>query len=159
MTILAKVYKGEDAVIDAEVGIFDGNDCRASILADADGYVCLTVPGEGQGDVLTFKVRVGDEIYNVKQTLIYQDDAIIGSVREPYRIQIDESTGIETNTINITDVMVYTRDGQLIIEADVDYVVYDAIGRTIYAGTAPALTLPRGVYIISINGATRKIVL
>ena len=38
MTILAKVYKGEDAVIDAEVGIFDGNDCRATILADADGY-------------------------------------------------------------------------------------------------------------------------
>ena len=160
MTILAKVYKGEDAVIDAEVGIFDGNDCRATILADADGYVCLTVPGEGQGDVLAFKVRVGDEIYNVKQTLIYQDDAIIGSVREPYRIQIDESTGIETNTINITDVMVYTRNGQLIIEGNEgDYAVYDALGRIVYIGSAPTLSLPRGVYMVHLNGATRKIVL
>ena len=121
--------------------------------------MCLTVPGEGQGDVLSFKVRIGEETYDVEQTLIYQDDAIIGSVREPYRIQIGETTSVESGAIASTEATVYTRDGQLIIEADEDYVVYDATGRTIYAGTAPALTLPRGVYIISINGATRKIVL
>lgn len=159
MTILAKVYRDADEVRDVEVGVFLGGDCRATVFADESGYVCLTVPGEGQGDVLSFKVRIGEEIYDVEQTLIYQDDAIIGSVREPYRIQVGETTSVESGAIASTEATVYTRDGQLIIEADGDYVVYDATGRTIYAGTASALTLPRGVYIISINGATRKIVL
>ena len=158
MTILAKVYNGNDLVLDVEVAAFVGDECRATILADANGYVCLTVPGEGQGDVIHFKVRIGGEIYDVKQTLIYQDDAIIGSVPNPYRIQIGESTGFETNTISTA--IVYAYNGQLIVEGTTaDYIVYDAVGRMVYVGSAPTLSLPRGVYIIHLNGATQKVVI
>ena len=152
------VYDGNDLVSDVEVAAFVDNECRATILADAKGYVCLTVPGEGQGDVIHFKVRVGREFYDVVQTLIYQDDAIVGSVREPYRIQIGESTALESTAL--ATVGVYTRGGQLIVEGnDGDYTVYDAVGRIIYVGTSPTLSLPRGVYIVHLNDQTQKVVI
>ena len=158
MTILAKVYNGNDLVSDVEVAAFVGDECRATILADANGYVCLTVPGEGQGDVIHFKVRIGGEIYDVAQTLIYQDDAIIGSVPNPYRIQIGESTAFEANTISTA--IVYAYSGHLIVEGNTaDYIVYDAVGRMVYVGSAPTLSLPRGVYIIHLNGETQKVVI
>ena len=158
MTILAMVYDGNDLVSDVEVAAFVDNECRATILADAKGYVCLTVPGEGQGDVIHFKVRVGREFYDVVQTLIYQDDAVIGSVREPYRIQIGESTALESTAL--ATVGVYTRGGQLIVEGnDGDYTVYDAVGRIVYIGSSPVLSLPRGVYIVHLNDQTQKVVI
>lgn len=158
MAILAKVYNGEELVMDAEVAAFVGGECRATVFADENGYVCLTIPGEGQGDVITFKVKVGENIYDVDQTIIYKDDDIVGSISEPYIIQIGEETSIDDTMITSADV--YTRDGQLVVEGwDGDYQVYDAVGRMIYTGSQQTISLPHGVYMIHLGGETQKVVL
>lgn len=158
MTLLAKVYNGEELVVDAEVAAFVGGECRATVFTDENGYVCLTIPGEGQGDVITFKVKVGEDIYDVERTIIYKDDDIVGSISKPYIIQIGEETSIDDAMITSADV--YTREGQLVVEGwDGDYQVYDAVGRMIYTGSAQTITLPRGVYMVHLGGETQKVVL
>ena len=158
MAILAKVYNGEELVMDAEVAAFVGGECRTTVFADENGYVCLTIPGEGQGDVITLKVKVGENIYDVDQTIIYKDDDIVGSISEPYRIQIGENTALDNGVI--TSVTIYTKDGQLYVEgADLAYKVFDAVGRLIYVGSSEAISLPRGVYMIQLGDETQKVVL
>ena len=158
MAILAKVYNGEELVMDAEVAAFVGGECRTTVFADENGYVCLTIPGEGQGDVITLKVKVGENIYDVDQTIIYKDDDIVGSISEPYRIQIGENTALDNGVI--TSVTIYTKDGQLYVEgADLAYKVFDAVGRLIYIGSSEAISLPRGVYMIQLGDETQKVVL
>ena len=158
MTIVAVVKNGNIVETVSEVGVFAGTQCRGANVSEADGLVFLTVAGEGYGDVLTFKVKVGDQIYQVEQTLLFEDDATLGTLNEPYIIQIGEETAID-NTI-ITSADVYTRDGQLIVEGNEgDYVVYDAVGRIIYTGSAQSITLPRGVYMVHLGDETQKVVL
>lgn len=158
MTIVAVVKNGNIVETASEVGVFAGTQCRGANVSEADGLVFLTVAGEGYGDVLTFKVKVGDQIYQVEQTLLFEDDATLGTLNEPYIIQIGEETAID-NTI-ITSADVYTRDGQLIVEGNEgDYVVYDAVGRIIYTGSAQSITLPRGVYMVHLGDETQKVVL
>ena len=127
-------------------------------MSEADGLVFLTVAGEGYGDVLTFKVKVGSEIYQVKKTIIFEDDATLGTLEEPYIIQIGEETSIED--LMITAASVYTQDGQLVVDGwDGEYKVYDAVGRIIYVGSDRVISLPRGVYMVHLGDETQKVVL
>ena len=160
MTIVAIVKNGDVIETATEVGVFAGAECRGANVSEADGLVFLTIAGEGYGDVLTFKVKVGNKIYEVEETIIFEDDAILGTIEEPMVISIDAS--IETNVEDkvITSANVYTCDGQLVVEGwDADYVVYDAVGRIIYTGSAQSISLPRGVYMVHLGGETQKVVL
>ncbi len=158
MAILAKVYNGDELVMEAEVAAFVGGECRATILVDEKGYVCLTVPGEGQGDIIALKVKVGENIYDVEQTIIYKDDDIVGSISEPYIIQIGEETSFDNTMITSADI--YTRNGQLVVEGwEGEYQVYDAVGRLIYTGSVQTISLPCGVYMVRLGGETQKVVL
>jgi hypothetical protein len=158
MTIVAIVKNGNIVEPSVEVGVFAGTECRGANVSETDGLVFLTIAGEGYGDVLTFKVKVGDRIYQVKRTILFEDDATLGTLSEPYIIQIGEETAIDNTTI--TSANVYAHNGQLVVEgADVNYVVYDAVGRIIYTGSAHSISLPRGVYMVHLGGETQKVVL
>ena len=72
--------------------------------------------------------------------------------------KVAETTNVETS--KITSANIYTTNGTLHIEgATDDYHILDAAGRLIYSGNATTLTLPRGIYLVTINGEVEKIVL
>ena len=55
---------------------------------------------------------------------------------------------------------IFTQNGTLHIDGiTTDYQIYTTTGRLIYSGNASTLSLPRGIYLITINGETQKIVL
>ena len=72
--------------------------------------------------------------------------------------KVAENTNVETSKISSANI--YTQNGTLHIEgATTDYHILDAAGRLIYSGNASTLSLPRGIYLVTINGETQKIVL
>ena len=55
---------------------------------------------------------------------------------------------------------IFTQNGTLHINGiTTDYQIYNTSGLLIYSGNASTLSLPRGIYLITINGETQKIVL
>jgi hypothetical protein len=69
------------------------------------------------------------------------------------------STNLDSN-FN-TEFRIYTTNGTLHIEGATteNYHILDATGRLIYSGNATTLTLPRGIYLITMGGEVEKIVL
>ena len=67
---------------------------------------------------------------------------------------------VDLETSKISSANIYTTNGTLHVEnATENYHILDAAGRLIYSGNATTLTLPRGIYLVTINGEVEKIVL
>ena len=67
---------------------------------------------------------------------------------------------VDLETSKISSANIYIQNGTLHIEgATTDYHILDAAGRLIYSGNSTTLTLPRGIYLVTINGEVEKIVL
>ena len=65
---------------------------------------------------------------------------------------------IENNESENTKI--FTQNGTLHINGiTTDYQIHTSTGRLIYSGNASTLSLPRGIYLVTINGETQKIVL
>ena len=93
MSVTAVVkYAGEE-VTTAEIGIFAETECRASAEYE-DEYYFLSVPGDN-AEPLTVKVLYKDSVYTLSETMQYQNDAIIGTLAEPYEIELVPATGVE----------------------------------------------------------------
>ena len=76
------------------------------------------------------------------------------------RFKISENTEVNLETSKIQSANVYTNNGILHVEgAETNYHVLDAAGRLIYSGNATTLTLPRGIYLVTMGGEVEKIVL
>ena len=72
--------------------------------------------------------------------------------------KVAEATNLETSKISSANI--YTTNGTLHIEgATENYHILDAAGRLIYSGNATTLTLPRGIYLVTMGGEVEKIVL
>ena len=72
--------------------------------------------------------------------------------------KVAEATNVETSKISSANI--YTTNGTLHIEGSTEnYHILDAAGRLIYSGNATTLQLPRGIYLVTINGEVEKIVL
>ena len=72
--------------------------------------------------------------------------------------KVADATNVETSKISSANI--YTTNGTLHVEnATENYHILDAAGRLIYSGNATTLTLPRGIYLVTINGEVEKIVL
>ena len=96
-----------------------------------------------------------------------------GSTENPYEFYITENTElyayfqitqggnpVDLETSKISSANIYTTNGTLHIEgATDDYHILDAAGRLIYTGNASTLTLPRGIYLVTMGGEVEKIVL
>ena len=93
-----------------------------------------------------------------------------GSTENPRIVTLDENielyayfkvadaTNVETSKISSANI--YTTNGTLHVEnATENYYILDAAGRLIYSGNATTLQLPRGIYLVTINGEVEKIVL
>ena len=102
MSIIARVMNGNKAVHGVEVGIFAGDECRGAATEEhinvntTDGYWFLTVAGDETAP-LTIKVHdpATGETITVQQTLTYTDDSTLGSLDEPYIIQLGVIEGVE----------------------------------------------------------------
>ena len=102
MSIVARVMNGDEAVHGVEVGVFAGDECRGAATEEfssvntTDGYWFLTVAGD-EAAPLTIKVYdpTTGETITAQQTLTYADDATLGSLDEPYIIQLDLADGID----------------------------------------------------------------
>ena len=68
------------------------------------------------------------------------------------------TTDIENSKISSTNV--YSRNNTLYVENTTEkYFVLDASGRLIYSGNKNSITLPSGVYFVTINGMVQKVIL
>ncbi len=94
MTMVAVVKNGSEILSGADVAVFAGEECRTAQVADQDGYLYLTIPGETYGTELTFSVIVNGKPQELDKDLIYVDDAIHGTIEEPYVINIGAETGV-----------------------------------------------------------------
>lgn len=74
--------------------------------------------------------------------------------------KIASSTPTNVESTQITSAKVYGANGTLHVEgADNDYYVLDAAGKLMYAGRQETITLPTGVYLVTIAGEIQKVVL
>ena len=102
MSIIARVMNGDEAVHGVEVGIFAGDECRGAATEEhinentTDGYWFISVAGD---ESVPLTIRVYDPATNETTTLNtalnYTDDATIGSLDEPYIIQLNTALSIE----------------------------------------------------------------
>lgn len=138
MSIVARVMNGDEAVHGVEVGIFAGDECRGAATEEfssvntTDGYWFLTVAGD-EAAPLTIKVHdpATGETITVQQTLTYTDDATLGSLDEPYIIQLNAAEGIEDVQGNVQGIKV-----QKVFEDGILYILrngekYDATGKRV----------------------------
>ena len=138
MSIVARVMNGDEAVHGVEVGIFAGEECRGAATEEfssvntTDGYWFLTVAGD-EAAPLTIKVHdpATGETITVQQTLTYTDDATLGSLDEPYIIQLNVAEGIEDVQGNVQGIKV-----QKVFEDGILYILrngekYDATGKRV----------------------------
>ena len=110
-----------------ELGVFADGECRTAALSDNEGMVYLTIPGDDDAK-LTFKVSIGEEIFESPKTVNYEVDGIFGTPDNPIIINLDNATLI--NSIGNSQ----GEDSQS---------VYDLSGRKLSNSK-----LRRGVYII-----------
>ena len=114
-------------VINAQVGVFAGDECRAAATTHEDGMVYLTIPGD-EACTLTLKVAVDGQIIEVPQTILYETNSIYGTPAEPMVIELG-ITGIQG--------IMNSQDAES---------VYDLQGRKINNATRKA---NKGIYIIN----------
>ena len=96
MSIVARVVNGTEPVHGVEVGIFAGDECRGAAVEDEGNYWFITVAGD-ESTPLTIKVYDPATQTNtvVAQALTYTDDATLGTLAEPYIINLQKAEGIE----------------------------------------------------------------
>ena len=92
-----------------------------------------------------------------------------GSTENPRNVTLDKDvelyayfqikgTGLENSVISSANV--YANNGVLYVDgAETDYHILDMSGRLIYSGRDTQVQLPRGVYVVSVNGEIQKVVL
>ena len=138
MSIVARVMDANEPVHGVEVGIFAGEECRGTATEEfvkddaANGYWFITVAGD---DPTPLTIKVYDPASNkttiVEQTLRYTDDATIGTLAEPYIIQLSPASNIEAPFLN--------KQGKVskVIEEGILYIIlpngekYDATGKRV----------------------------
>lgn len=106
--------------------------------------------------------KEGDR-YTIMQALTYTPDSTSARIIFKFNVTISNSTGIETDNNN--DLQIYTSGKQLIVnnlsgKAHID--VYDSMSRRFIHCPVQTTTytaiLPAGIYIVSVDGTKRKII-
>ena len=147
----------EDVELRAEFAI---NQYEVTVTADGNG----TVTGSGTYDYDT-EVTI-EAIANEGYHFVQWSD---GNTENPRTIVVVEDIelraefeldGTPVDNVDESSVMIYVQNGVIYVEgAETDYHVLDAAGRLIYSGRDAQLSLPRGVYMVAIEGEVEKVVL
>lgn len=117
MILVGQVLLDNQPAANAEVGIFDGDECRSVGYTDAQGLLLMLVAGEDEA-VLSYKMALGDQVYETVETLHYVTDAIVGTPDMPHLIRFGEGQGIEdvrSDDVRSTKVRKVFRNGVLYI--------------------------------------------
>ena len=130
MVVCAQVVKDGQPVEGIEVGIFAGNECRQADVTDGRGMVYVTVPGN-EPVKLTFQVTNGTDIYESCESQIYESDAVLGTPKAPFIINLDNATGIWSISNSASESM------------------YDISGRKVADSRKESRQMSRGVYIVN----------
>ena len=165
MSVIAVVKDREEQVLDAEVAIFAEKECRGvQLTGEDDGYVFLSVAGDDNPVTLKLKVynRETGMIKEIKKTISFAMDAILGTVSAPYVIQLNDFVGME-ETIP-TDIRVYPTKVQdvLFVESsanDLEAIIFhDLSGRALRRidhlndrTQVNVSDLPRGIYMVTVE--------
>ena len=115
MILVGRVLLDNEPAANAEVGIFDGDECRSVGYTDAQGQLLMLVAGEDEA-TLDYKLVLNDQVYETVETLHYITDDIVGTPDAPHIIRFGEGQGIEDvqgDDVQCTKVL---RDGILFIE-------------------------------------------
>ena len=92
MTMIGQVVDGGVPVGGIEVAAFVADECRATIVSDADGYVFLLVPGDGMVRPMTLRAYVLGSENEIDMPLSYQADKMLGTLKSPVVIDITNMT-------------------------------------------------------------------
>lgn len=106
MNVIAVVMDGTETIGEARIAAYDAEgEIRAvSDNAVVDGIHFLTIGGNDNADVLRLVVTIGSMDYIVSKAIAFTEDSIMGSLNEPYVIQIGDVTGIDgVSAGNTTD--------------------------------------------------------
>lgn len=96
MTVIARVVDGENIVEDAEVSVWSGGELRGrSRQAVTDDLHFVTIAGDSDTHVLRFVISRNGKDYLLTQTMIYDNDAVEGTLTSPYLLQLGDATGID----------------------------------------------------------------
>ncbi|MBR0502164.1 MAG: T9SS type A sorting domain-containing protein [Paludibacteraceae bacterium] len=160
MTIVAVVKDGHDVLNDVQIGIFDAKGkCRAAAATDENSLAFLTVMGGESADALTIKVIYNGFEYVLDQDLVYADDATLGTLSNPYIIQlnpVDANSDVLNGSISVYPTLVET---SLNVKAEslnvTSYSISDISGRIMMGGevsssefTINVSALTQGAYIL-----------
>ena len=104
MVLIAQVVRDGSPIANAELGVFAGEECREAAVTDSQGMVYITIPGDEPVE-LTFSVAINghSSLLIPHSSLTYETDAVIGTPRAPFIIDLGQATGIRDNkreTIN-----------------------------------------------------------
>ncbi len=100
MTIIAVVKNGTEKVRGAEVAALVGEECRAVGRSDEESaLVFLTIAGEGSSDSILFMVEYGDKFLPVPKKILYEDDAMLGTLENPYEINLASTSVSEVSAL------------------------------------------------------------
>lgn len=92
MTIVAVVMNGTAKVRSAEVAALVGEECRGVGRSDEESALLyLTIAGDGSSDSILFMVEYGDKFLPVPKKILYEDDAMLGTLEHPYEINLGSS--------------------------------------------------------------------
>lgn len=132
MTAIAVVKREGEVVNDGELAAFVDNECRTATTYVEEGLRFLTIPGEGSGATIRLYFYDENHLLLAAEMLTYADDAFVGSVDEPFVINLDNAT------VSILDV---------VMPADSEGRVFDLFGRKVLDSESDIQTLPKGVYV------------
>ena len=114
MCIVAAVKWNGAPVVGCEVAVFDGSDCRCVEISDEEGYAYFTVPGD-EMQTLHFKLASDGDIYDSDVTVMYVEDALIGTHSSPLILSFNTTTNISgvNDGIENGETLWYTINGAL----------------------------------------------
>ena len=131
MTVVAQVYCDGVLMNDVELGAFNGKECRGSEISENNGLIFLTIAGDEsvQLSLSVYDHITGKEYSNVVG-MQYKDNAMIGNLNEPFRVNV-VAAGID----------------DLLIDDDTDATYYDVLGRR-YSDPEPGIYIRNGQKVI-----------
>lgn len=115
MNVIALVTRGGEPV-ECQLSVMDSEGRLRAVSEQAvrDGRHFVTIAGSVNGDALKFVATVDGFQYIVPGTLYFAPDAVIGSLKVPFTIDLDSPTGIGTLRIDGADDNMYDLSGRLL---------------------------------------------
>jgi hypothetical protein len=113
MSMVIKLVKGDEPVTDAELGAFIDEECRGTAVAsETSGLYYLLIAGEGHGKDMQICAAIDGTVTTICTSVPFNSDAIIGTPWEPFIIDLNDPSGINTLPEDlIADTEWYTLQG------------------------------------------------